>query len=83
MRSKTSAVKIQFDSEVFDRIQKEASLNAQTVSEFMENAVLEKLEDSLDYQDALQRIKESNGKSLCADEVKRELKLDSSEEIVK
>ncbi|GEM_PF-1506917 len=73
MDSTTRSITIHFDSEVLSMIHKEADRNGQTVSEFMKTAVLEKLEDCLDYQDALNSIRESNGRSFSRDEVKREL----------
>ena len=50
MVSTTKSTTIRFDSEVLNLIHKEAALNGQTGTEFIRNAVLEKLEDSLDYQ---------------------------------
>lgn len=73
MDSTTRSITIHFDSEVLSMIHKGADRNGQTVSEFMKTAVLEKLEDCLDYQDALNSIRESNGRSFSRDEVKREL----------
>lgn len=73
MVSTTKSTTIRFDSEVLNLIHKEAALNGQTGTEFMRNAVLEKLEDSLDYRDAAKNLKESGGRSLSREEVIRNL----------
>ncbi|WP_276814939.1 type II toxin-antitoxin system RelB family antitoxin [Faecalibaculum rodentium] len=73
MTSTTKSTTIRFDSEVLNLIHKEAALNGQTGTEFMRNAVLEKLEDSLDYRDAAKNLKESGGRSLSREEVIRNL----------
>ncbi|WP_300970589.1 type II toxin-antitoxin system RelB family antitoxin [Faecalibaculum rodentium] len=73
MISTTKSTTIRFDSEVLNLIHKEAALNGQTGTEFMRNAVLEKLEDSLDYRDAAKNLKESDGRSLSREEVIRNL----------
>ncbi len=73
MISTTKSTTIRFDSEVLNLIHKEAALNGQTGTEFMRNAVLEKLEDSLDYRDAAKNLKESGGRSLSREEVIRNL----------
>ncbi|WP_276889526.1 type II toxin-antitoxin system RelB family antitoxin [Faecalibaculum rodentium] len=73
MISRTKSTTIRFDSEVLNLIHKEAALNGQTGTEFMRNAVLEKLEDSLDYRDAAKNLKESGGRSLSREEVIRNL----------
>lgn len=73
MISTTKSTTIRFDSEVLNLIHKEAALNGQTGTEFMRNAVLEKLEDSLDYRDAAKKLKESGGRSLSREEVIRNL----------
>ncbi|UQS82917.1 DUF6290 family protein [Bombilactobacillus folatiphilus] len=54
---------------------KQADLDGQTSTEFMRNAVLEKLEDSLDYQDAVTNIRESNGQNVSRECVKKQLGL--------
>ena len=73
MISTTKSTTIRIDSEVLTLIHKEAALNGQTGTEFMRNAVLEKLEDSLDYRDAAKNLKESGGRSLSREEVIRNL----------
>lgn len=73
MVSTTKSTTIRFDSEVLNLIHKEAALNGQTGTEFIRNAVLEKLEDSLDYRDAAKNLKESGGRSLSREEVIRNL----------
>jgi len=73
MISTTKSTTIRFDSEVLNLIHNEAALNGQTGTEFMRNAVLEKLEDSLDYRDAAKNLKESGGRSLSREEVIRNL----------
>ena len=45
---------ILFENDVLELIHKQANLDGQSTTEYMRNAVLEKLEDSLDYQDAVE-----------------------------
>ncbi|WP_308556396.1 DUF6290 family protein [uncultured Lactobacillus sp.] len=42
-------------------------------TQFMRNAILEKLEDSLDYQDAIENIKLSDGETISREDVKKDL----------
>ena len=51
---------IRFDNDVLKLIHKQANLDGQSTTEYMRNAVLEKLEDSLDYQDAVENIRTSD-----------------------
>lgn len=69
MVSTIKSTTIRFDTEVLNLIHKEAALNGQTVTEFMRNAILEKLEDSLDYQEAAKNLMESNGRTLSREDV--------------
>lgn len=75
MATATKSTTIRFDEDVLNLIHKQADLDGQTSTEFMRNAVLEKLEDSLDYQDAVKNIRESHGKTVSRDDVKKQLGL--------
>lgn len=73
MATTTKLITIRFDKDVLKLIRKQADLDGQTPAEFMRNAVLEKLEDSLDYQDAIKNIHESNGQTVSREGIKKQL----------
>lgn len=75
MATATKSTTIRFDEDVLNLIHKQANLDGQTSTEFMRNAVLEKLADSLDYQDAVKNIRESHGQTVSRDDVKKQLGL--------
>ncbi|MDQ2234272.1 MULTISPECIES: type II toxin-antitoxin system RelB family antitoxin [Ligilactobacillus] len=75
MATVTKSTTIRFDQDVLNLIHKQANLDGQTSTEFMRNAVLEKLEDSLDYQDAIKNIRESHSRTVSRDDVKKQLGL--------
>ncbi|QYN52467.1 hypothetical protein GYM70_02830 [Lactobacillus panisapium] len=75
MANATKSTTIRFDEDVLNLIHRQANLDGQTSTEFMRNAVLEKLEDSLDYQDAVKNIRESHGQTVSRDDVKKQLGL--------
>lgn len=75
MATATKSTTIRFDEDVLNLIHRQANLDGQTSTEFMRNAVLEKLEDSLDYQDAVKNIHESHGQTVSRDDVKKQLGL--------
>lgn len=64
---------IRFDTSILDIIHKQAELDGQNPTQFMRDAILEKLEDSLDYQDAFENIKASNGETVSREEVMNDL----------
>ena len=66
---------IRFDNAVLKLIHKQANLDGQSTTEYMRNAVLEKLEDSLDYQDAVDNIRASDGNTISRKNVKKQLGL--------
>ena len=66
---------ILFDNDVLKLIHKQANLDGQSTTEYMRNAVLEKLEDSLDYQDAVENIRTSDGNTISRKNVKKQLGL--------
>ena len=66
---------IRFDNAVLKLIHKQANLDGQSTTEYMRNAVLEKLEDSLDYQDAVENIRASDGNTISRKNVKKQLGL--------
>lgn len=75
MATATKSTTIRFDEDVLNLIHSQANLDGQTSTEFMRNAVLEKLADSLDYQDAVKNIRESHGQTVSRDDVKKQLGL--------
>lgn len=75
MATATKSTTIRFDEDVLNLIHRQANLDGQTSTEFMRNAVLEKLADSLDYQDAVKNIRESHGQIVSRDDVKKQLGL--------
>lgn len=75
MATATKSTTIRFDKDVLNLIHKQADLDGQSATEFMRNAVLEKLEDSLDYQDAVKNIRESHGQTVSRNDVKKQLGL--------
>lgn len=66
---------IRFDQDVLTLIHKQAQLDGQTVTEYMRNAVLEKLEDSLDYADAVRNIRAAKGQTISRSSVMDKLGL--------
>lgn len=66
---------ILFDNDVLKLIHKQANLDGQSTTEYMRNVVLEKLEDSLDYQDADENIRTSDGNTISRKNVKKQLDL--------
>ena len=66
---------IRFDNDVLELIHKQANLDGQSTTEYMRNAVLEKLEDSLDYQDAVDNIRASKGRTVSRKNAKKQLGL--------
>lgn len=66
---------ILFENDVLELIHKQANLDGQSTTEYMRNAVLEKLEDSLDYQDAVENIRTSDGNTISRKNVKKQLGL--------
>lgn len=75
MANATKSTTIRFDKNVLDLIHKQAELDDETPTDFMRRAVLEKLADSLDYQDAVKNIRASHGKTISREEVKKQLGL--------
>ena len=66
---------IRFDNDVLELIHKQANLDGQSTTEYIRNAVLAKLEDSLDYQDAVDNIRTSDGNTISRKNVKKQLGL--------
>ncbi|MCZ9662482.1 DUF6290 family protein [Lactobacillus crispatus] len=54
-------------------LHKQTELDGQNPTQFMRNAIFEKLEDSLDYQDAIENIKLSNGETISREDIKKDL----------
>ena len=70
MAQATKAVTIRLERGTLELIHKQAKLAGVTSPDFMRQAVLEKLEDSLDYQDAVKNIRNSGGKTISREKVK-------------
>ena len=66
---------IRFHNDVLKLIHKQANLDGQSTTEYIRNAVLAKLEDSLDYQDAVENIRTSDGNTVSRKNVKKQLDL--------
>ena len=66
---------ILFANDVLELIHKQANLDGQSITEYMRNAVLAKLEDNLDYQDAVDNIRTSDGNTISRKNVKKQLGL--------
>lgn len=76
MTTATKSTTIRFDNDVLTMIHKQADLDGISATEFMREAILEKLEDTLDYQDAVRNLRASNGETVSRDDVKKQLGLD-------
>ena len=66
---------ILFANDVLELIHKQANIDGQSTTEYISNAVLEKLEDSLDYQDAVENIRTSDSNTISRKNVKKQLGL--------
>ncbi|EEW53929.1 type II toxin-antitoxin system RelB family antitoxin [Limosilactobacillus antri] len=75
MATSTKSTTIRFDTNVLNLIHKQAELDGETPTDYMRKAVLEKLEDSLDYQDAVNNIRASQGQTVSRDDVMKQLGL--------
>lgn len=74
MDTKTKSTTIRFSDKVLNMIHHEAQLEGETSTEFMRNAVLDKLEDSLDYRDAIRNMRSSK-ETVSRDKVMKDLGL--------
>ncbi|CAM3046096.1 type II toxin-antitoxin system RelB family antitoxin [Lactiplantibacillus plajomi] len=75
MKTVTKSTTIRFDEDVLNLIHKQAKLDGQTATDFMRRAILEKLEDSLDYRDAIRNIRAAHGQTSSREDVKKQLGL--------
>lgn len=76
MATATKSTTIRFDNDVLTMIHRQADLDGISATEFMREAILEKLEDTLDYQDAVRNLRASNSETVSRDDVKKQLGLD-------
>lgn len=74
MATSTKSTTIRFDSDVLAMIHKQADLDGVSATEFMRNAILDKLEDTLDYQDAICNLRASKGKTVSRADVKKAIR---------
>lgn len=70
-----TAISIRFNDNQYRKIKDLASFEGESITSYMRNAVLEKIEDEEDYSDAVQAMNEDNGKTYSAQEVKEMLGL--------
>lgn len=70
-----TAISIRFNDNQYRKIKDLASFEGESITSYMRNAVLEKIEDEEDYADAVQAMNEDNGKTYTAQEVKEMLGL--------
>ena len=75
MTTSTKSTTIRFDKSVLDLVHKQAALDGESPTEYMRDAVLEKLADSLDYQNAVRNMQASHGETVPRDDVKKQLGL--------
>lgn len=66
---------IRFNDKQYDEIKKMAEFYGLSVTTFMRNAILERLEDELDYNAAIQSERESNGITYSRESILKELGL--------
>lgn len=64
---------MRFDDEVYSQIKSLAEFHGLTPTTFMKNAILEQLEDELDYQDGIKVLAESNGKTVSREQIMERL----------
>lgn len=71
-----TAISIRFNDNQYRKIKDLANFEGESITSYMRNAVLEKIEDEEDYADAVQAMNEDNGKTTySAQEVKEMLGL--------
>lgn len=70
-----TAISIRFNDNQYRKIKDLANFEGESITSYMRNAVLEKIEDEEDYADAVQAMNEDNGKTYNAKEVKEMLGL--------
>lgn len=76
MANTTKSTTIRFDEKVMNMLRNEAQLEGTTVTNYMRQAILEKLQDSLDYRAAVENIIASNGETLSRKQVLKDLGMD-------
>lgn len=69
----TKNTSIRFPQNQYEQIQKLASLYGETVTNFMRQTILERLEDEMDYRDAIANKKASNGEVVSREEIMKRL----------
>lgn len=69
-----TAISVRFKDDQYRHQLKElADFNGETVTTLIRNVALEKLEDEQDYRDAVKADRESNGATVSAEQVMKEL----------
>lgn len=75
MPTKMKSTTIRFDEEVLKMIHGQAKLDGKNATEFMRDAILDKLADTLDYTDAINNLRASKGETVSREDVLKELGL--------
>ena len=60
----TKTITISFQDRVWKMIHDQAAANGQSPAEYIREIILDKLQDNLDYEDAISNIRESDDKSV-------------------
>lgn len=68
-------ISIRFNDRQYKEIKAMADFEGQTITSYMRNAILEKIEDEQDYKDAVRAKNESDGRTYSEKEVMKELKM--------
>ncbi|QNQ82748.1 hypothetical protein FP435_01095 [Lactobacillus sp. PV037] len=75
MTTKMKSTTIRFDEDVLKMVHKQAKLDGKNSTEFMRDAILEKLADTLDYNEAIINLRASDGETVSREEVLKDLGL--------
>ena len=64
---------MRFDDDIYSQIKELAEFHGLTPTTFMKNAILEQLEDELDYQEGIKALSEINGKTVSREKMMERL----------
>ncbi|AYW48394.1 hypothetical protein C7K38_08460 [Tetragenococcus osmophilus] len=64
---------LRFKDEQYQEIKELAEFEGVSVTTFMRQTILDRLQDEKSYYEAVQSLEESNGESVSSDEIKRRL----------
>ncbi|WP_027829208.1 type II toxin-antitoxin system RelB family antitoxin [Schleiferilactobacillus harbinensis] len=71
--SETTVTSLRFKDDQYEKVKKLAAFHGVSVTMYMRQAVLERMEDEEDYKDAVDNIQASHGATVSRDEVKKRL----------